>query len=57
MNNFSELRENIDSLIDEIKTWMPIPMMPPLDSEGSRPPVPIQSARVFRLIPPSLVGA
>jgi hypothetical protein len=34
-----------------------IPMIPPLDSEGSRHPVPIQSARVFRLIPPPLVGA
>jgi transposase len=27
---------------------LPIPMIPPLDSEGSRHPVPIQSARVFR---------
>jgi hypothetical protein len=36
---------------------VPIPMMSPLDSEGSRHPVPIQSARVFRLIPPPLVGA
>jgi hypothetical protein len=34
-----------------------IPVIPPPDSEGSRHPVPIQSARVFRLIPPPLVGA
>lgn len=36
---------------------MPIPLIPPPDSEGSRHPVPIQSARVIRLIPPPLVGA
>ena len=34
-----------------------IPLIPPLDSEGIRHPVPIQVARVFRLIPPPLVGA
>jgi hypothetical protein len=34
-----------------------IPLISPLDSEGIRHPVPIQSARVFRLIPPPLVGA
>jgi len=36
---------------------MRIPLIPPLDSEGIRHPVPIQSARVFRSIPPPLVGA
>jgi len=36
---------------------MPIPLIPPPDSEGIRHPVPIQVARVFRLIPPPLVGA
>jgi len=34
-----------------------IPLIPPLDSEGIRHPVPIQVSRVFRLIPPPLVGA
>jgi hypothetical protein len=34
-----------------------IPLIPPPDSEGIRHPVPIQVARVFRLIPPPLVGA
>jgi hypothetical protein len=34
-----------------------IPLIPPLDSEGIRHPVPIQVARVFRLNPPPLVGA
>ncbi len=34
-----------------------IPLKPPVDYEGSRHPVPMQSARVFRLIPPPLVGA
>jgi len=31
---------------------MRIPLIPPLDSEGIRHPVPIQVAMVFRLIPP-----
>ena len=48
---------DLDILIDATPENMPIPMMSPLDSEGSRHPVPIQSARVFRLIPPPLVGA
>ncbi|HOD97136.1 MAG TPA: hypothetical protein PLU95_02295 [Syntrophales bacterium] len=34
-----------------------IPLIPPLASEGSRHPVPMQSARGFRFIPPPLVGA
>ena len=38
-------------------TKMRIPLIPPLDSDSFRHPVPIQSARVFRLIPPPLVGA
>jgi len=41
----------------QLSDSVPIPMIPPLDSEGSRHPVPIQSAKVFRLIPPPLVGA
>ena len=36
---------------------MRIPLIPPLDSEGIRHPVPIQVAMVFRLIPPPLAGA
>jgi hypothetical protein len=39
------------------QTFVRIPLIPPLDSEGIRHPVPIQVARVFRLIPPPLVGA
>ncbi len=39
------------------KDRLPIPMISPLDSEGSRHPIPMQAARVFRLIPPPLVGA
>ena len=34
-----------------------IPLISPLDSGGSRHPVPMQSAMGFRMIPPSLVGA
>ena len=34
-----------------------IPLISPLDSGGSRHPVPVQVARVFRVIPPPLVGA
>jgi len=37
--------------------WMRIPLISPLDSGGSRHPVPVQVARVFRVIPPPLVGA
>jgi len=38
-------------------TQMPIPLIPPLDSEGIRHLVPIQSAMVFRMNPPPLIGA
>lgn len=38
-------------------TQVRIPLIPPPDSGGSRHPVPLQSARVFRMIPPPLVGA
>ena len=40
-----------------MKDMVAIMMIPPPDSDRSRHPVPIQSARVFRLIPPPLVGA
>ena len=40
-----------------VAAYVRIPLIPPLDSEGIRHPVPIQAARVFRLIPPPLVGA
>jgi len=36
---------------------VPIPLISPLDSGGIRHPVPMQSAMVFRLNPPPLVGA
>ena len=48
---------NINAIIKGIKAGLRIPLIPPLDSEGIRHPVPIQSARVFRLNPPPLVGA
>ena len=37
--------------------YVRIPLISPLDSGGSRHPVPVQVARVFRVIPPPLVGA
>jgi len=36
---------------------LPIPMIPPPDSEGSRHPVPIQVATQIRFKSPPLVGA
>ena len=48
---------NIDAEKAVLGAILRIPPIPPLDSEGIRHPVPIQVARVFRLIPPPLVGA
>jgi hypothetical protein len=42
---------------DSISSEMPIPLISPPDSEGSRHPVPMQVARGFRRISPPLVGA
>jgi len=36
----------------EIRIFVRIPLIPPLDSGGSRHPVPMQSAMGFRMIPP-----
>jgi len=44
-------------VIEKLLNYLGIPLKPPVDYEGSRHPVPMQSARVFRLIPPPLVGA
>jgi len=48
---------NIERFKRNLFTLMRIPLISPLDSGGSRHPVPMQSAMGFRMIPPSLVGA
>ena len=50
-------KNNFDARFFPKSAEVPIPLIPPPDSEGIRHPVPIQVARVFRLIPPPLAGA
>ncbi|PJA50716.1 MAG: trehalose-6-phosphate synthase [Syntrophobacterales bacterium CG_4_9_14_3_um_filter_49_8] len=58
-DHINELKEKISPnifLFLDYDGTLPIPLIPPCDSEGSRHAVPMQTARAIRLIPPPLVG-
>jgi hypothetical protein len=54
---FEEIGKSIPDIRQSPVFPVPIPLIPPFDSEGIRHPIPIQSAGAFRLILPPLVGA